>query len=226
MPWRAGLHLAGHPVESFGQECTQRPSGAVAGEHVQVVDVDASVAMGFPHLGRIDMVEPVVGNHLSGHVQDQPAQGITLVGVGVNAPVGLLQVFVHRRGHIHQGLSIPSQLVVLLAVDNVGSGGLEVVGRNEDLFHHILDIFYMRRGLAELVAQDLQHLSGQESRLVSVELSRGLTGPPDGGSDLGGLEGNRDAVTLHHSPQGKYPGLFNQCRIIHDLFPPSFYFNR
>jgi hypothetical protein len=38
------------------------------------VDVDVGLAVREADLGRVDVVEPVVGDDLAGDVQDQPAQ--------------------------------------------------------------------------------------------------------------------------------------------------------
>ncbi len=40
VPGRRSLHLAGHSVQSFIQQSSQRPACAIAGEHVQIVYVD------------------------------------------------------------------------------------------------------------------------------------------------------------------------------------------
>jgi len=128
---RFRFDLARHAVQSFVQEHAQRPARAITGEHVEIVNVDAAVAVRGAHFGRIDVREPVVRDDLAGSIEDQAAQRITLVGVGVDAPVLLLEVLVDRSGHVHQRLAIGAQLLVLLAVDDVGARGLREVGRDQ-----------------------------------------------------------------------------------------------
>ena len=106
---RAGLHLAGNAVQPFQKQRAQRPSGAIAGQHVQVVDVHVALAMRAADLRRVNVREPIVRHHLAGDIEDQPAQRIALVGVGVHAPVGALQVFVDRGGHIDERALIAAQ---------------------------------------------------------------------------------------------------------------------
>ena len=52
--------------------------------------------MGFADFARVDMIEPVIGDHPAGDIEDHAAQRIALVGVGVHPPVELLQVFIDR----------------------------------------------------------------------------------------------------------------------------------
>ena len=74
--WRGGfaLDLARHAVQALSQQHAQRPAGAVAGQHVKVVDVNIAITVGLAHFRRIDVVEPVVGHHLARHVENEAAQ--------------------------------------------------------------------------------------------------------------------------------------------------------
>ncbi len=101
MPGWTSLHLARHTVQPFTQQRAQRPASAIAAEHVQVVDVDVRTAMCLANFWRVNVVEPVVGDHFARYVEDEPTQRVPLIGVGINAPIGLLQVLVHRCFHIH-----------------------------------------------------------------------------------------------------------------------------
>ena len=62
--------------------------------------MDVAVAVRPADLRRIDMAEPVVGGDLAGDVEDQAAQRIALVGIGIDAPVAPFQVFIDGRGDI------------------------------------------------------------------------------------------------------------------------------
>ena len=89
---RARLDLAGDAVEALGEERAQGPARAVAGEHVEVVDVEVAAAVRLASLGRVDVAQPVVGDDLARGVEDEPAERVALVGVRVDAPVAAVQV--------------------------------------------------------------------------------------------------------------------------------------
>ncbi len=214
VPGRVGLHLAGDPVQSLVQEGAQGPAGAVSGEHVEVVDVEVPFPVGGADLGRVDVGEPVVGDHLAGAVEDQPAQGVALVGVGGDPPVGAVEVFVDGGGHIHQGAAVLAQPGVLLAVDDVGAGGLEVIGGDQGLLHHVLDAFDVGdTPRIQAVADDLDDLGGEPGGLEGSEFAARLTGAQDGGFDLAGIEGDFSAVAFAHA--GRQGREMGQC-IGHD----------
>ena len=97
----AGGDGAGDTVEALLEEVLEGPAGAVAGEHVQVVDVEVRVAVGLAGGGRVDLAEPVVGDDLAGGVEHHPAQRVALVGVGVDAPVGAVQVLGDGGDGVH-----------------------------------------------------------------------------------------------------------------------------
>ena len=97
---RARFDLARHAIQAFMQQGAQRPAGAIAGQHVEVVDVQRRFAVRRAHFRRIHLVQPVVGDDLARHIEDQATQRVTLVGVGVHAPVAPLQVFIDGRGDI------------------------------------------------------------------------------------------------------------------------------
>ena len=99
----AGGDGAGDAVEALLEEVLEGPAGAVAGEHVQVVDVEVRVAVGLAGGGRVDLAEPVVGDDLAGGVEHHPAQRVSLVGVGVDAPVGAVQVLGDGGDGVHSG---------------------------------------------------------------------------------------------------------------------------
>ena len=82
-------------VEALLDEALERPARAVSGEHVQVVDVVVAAAVRRRDLGRIDVLEPVVGDDLARRVQDQPPERVPLVRVGVDTPIGAVQVLLH-----------------------------------------------------------------------------------------------------------------------------------
>ena len=196
---RAGLDLAGHAVQALVQQLAQRPAGAVAGEHVEVVDVDVAFAVRAPDLRRVDVGQPVVGDDLARDVEDQAAQRIALVGVGVDAPVLLLEVFVDRRGDVDQRLAIGAQPRVAVAVDDVGARGVEVAGGRERLLDGVLHLLDVGRAGLEPVREHTADRVGQPVRLGDVEFAGRGAGAGDRRRDLRELEFRVRAVALDHA---------------------------
>ena len=93
MPRWAGFDFSGYAIEPFIQESAQGPAGAVTREHVQIVDVQVSLTVCLTDGFGVHMAEPVVGNHLARAVQNQSAQRVALVGIGLDAPVLAVQIF-------------------------------------------------------------------------------------------------------------------------------------
>ena len=170
---RAGFDLARHAVQAFIEQGAQRPAGAIAGQHVEVMDVQIGIAMRVADLRRIHMAEPVIGDHLARHVEDQSAQRITLIGIGVDAPVALLQIFVHRRFDVDQRLAVVAQLLVLLPIYDIGAQGLAIRGIEQCRLDRILDLFDMRC-FQPVPADGRQHyLLGEARRFPAVKLAAG-----------------------------------------------------
>src|SRR5699024_491303 len=85
------------------QHSPKGPVGAVAGEHVEVVDVDVALAVGVPGLWAADLVVAVVSVLLAAGVQDELAQRVVLIGLGVHTPVVAVEVLGQRRDGIDRG---------------------------------------------------------------------------------------------------------------------------
>ena len=84
------------------------------------MDVDIAVPMRMADFGCVDVRQPIVGDDLARDVEDQAAQRVALVGVGVDAPILLLQVFVDRGGDVDQRPAVGAQPLVAIAVDDAG----------------------------------------------------------------------------------------------------------
>ncbi len=217
---RLRLDLAGHAVQALVQERAQRPAGAVAGEHVEVVDMNAAVAVRRADLGRIDVGEPVVGHHLAGDVEDQPAQRIALVGIGVDAPVLLIEVLVDRGGDVHQRLAVGAQLLVLFAVDDIGARGGDEVGGDQRLLDDVLDRLDVGGARGVAMRDHLERRVRHRPRLFGIELAAGGAGARDGRQDLAGIERLAAAVALQnfHRQRACQAGL--QHRFLSHGNPP------
>jgi len=80
---------------------------------------------------------------------------------------------------------------VLLAIDDIGPGGLEVVGGDQGLLHYVLDTLDVwHTPQVRTVADDLNHLGGEQGCLQGAEFAAGLSGARDGRLDLAGVEGD------------------------------------
>ena len=115
-----GFNLARHTVKAFGEHRAQRPARAVTREHVKVMNVNVGIAVRGTDFRRVDVVEPVVGDDLAGHVENEAAQAVALVGVGVDAPVKLIEVLVDGTFHIDPAFFGVTALGALFAVNDVG----------------------------------------------------------------------------------------------------------
>lgn len=54
--------------------------------------VKVCVAVRLADALRVNIVEPIVGDNFTGSIQDQAAQGIALIGVGIYSPIAPLKV--------------------------------------------------------------------------------------------------------------------------------------
>ena len=70
------------------------------------------VTVGLPDVRWVYLIEPVVGNHFSRRVQDQPPDGIALIGIGIHPPITLLQVTVDGIGNLHAAHASHSRIPV------------------------------------------------------------------------------------------------------------------
>ena len=97
-----------------------------------------TVAVGRALLRGIHLVKPVISNHLSGCIVDQTSIGISGVGVRLDAPVRIADVFFDRLLAIHPSIAL-IQAADLLALNLVQEAVLnEVARRIESTFTHQL----------------------------------------------------------------------------------------
>jgi hypothetical protein len=176
-----------------------------------------------PDLRRIDVRQPVVGDDLAGDVEDQPAERIALVGL--DPPIGAVDVFVDRRGHVDPCAPVFAQAPVLVAVSYVGAKGAQVVGLDQHLFDDVLYLFDRRIGTREAVAQHLQHALREQFGLVFVEFPRSLSGARERHGDAPRLEGCAASVTLDDPARERLLGrlyrfcLLSCCMVRHRSAP-------
>ena len=151
------------------------------------------LAVGLADGFAVDLVQPVVGGDLARHIQHQPAQGVALIGVGLDSPVFTVEVFVHGSGDLDHRPAVAAQAPVLFAVDDVGAHGEEKTGVHQHPFDTVLDLLDM---------QSWQPFQTGEHRLEQAfDFDIGvLPGCPAGSdqrlTDLVGVEGNQITIAF------------------------------
>jgi len=83
---------------------------------------------------------------------------------------------------------------VLLAVDDVGARRGQVVGGDQRLLGHVLDLFHRGRLAMKAVDQHLGHLRGEQRRFFGAIFARRLPGTGQRGADA--LRIKRNALPL------------------------------
>ena len=118
------------------------------------MDVQVGVEVQLLDLGRVDLVQPVLGRDFRRDVIVESLQGVAHVAVLVDFPVDTAQVAVHDLRGAAQKLFGVAQLGVLLAVKDVslGRGGAALF--DQDALHQVLNLLH--RGHAAVVEQDRQ----------------------------------------------------------------------
>ena len=180
----SGFNLAWNTVQTFIQKCLQGPASAIAGKHIQVVDMDIGLSVSIADFRRINIVEPIVSNNLPGNVENQTAQRVALVGIGVHTPVQMLQVLIHRAFNINEAAASITGLCALFAVNNISTQGLTESGIKERVFYGILNLFNSRsRNI--LLSQTVHHFDMSDAVCGrGIEFTGGFTCFFEGGCNL------------------------------------------
>ena len=131
--------LAGD-AETLLDELAQTPTGAVPGEHAQIVQVQVAVAVRVGDLLIVDLAEPVVGGDGAGVGEDEAADGIGDGGILLHAPVLDVEVLVHGLFIVEVGGLGVAQLLALLAVKDIGLGDGLIPAAGEHGLHAVLNI--------------------------------------------------------------------------------------
>ena len=172
-------------------------AGGGARVEVHVVDVDVPLlvgpgVLGLHHPHHVELLGPLAA------VLEHGAHGGVAVDVGV-LPLDVA-VLGGGEGDVlidpHEpAVQIPD-LAALLAVEDVGSGGLDIAAVHKHPLHDVLDVLHVGGGLA-LYLQDGGHLMGQGGgSLVIAGLVGGLEGLVDGVGDLFLVEGDHPSVSF------------------------------
>ena len=194
---RIGLNLACNAVEPFLQQRAQRPAGAVARQHVEIVHVEVRFAMRAAHLRRIDVVEPVVRYDLPGNVEDQAAERVALIGVGIDAPVDLFEILVDGAFDIHPAFFGIARLGAGFAINDVCAQRREVARIEKRMLNGVLHLFDVKRNRGLCFAKLRQNaLCHDRARSRFVELLRRLSGLHHGIHNLFAVEILHGSVAL------------------------------
>ncbi len=133
----------------------------------------------------------------------------------MDPPVTLIEILIDRAGHIHQGFPVLAQPAVLFAIDDVGTRGPEMVGGDQGLFHHVLDLLDGRRARTEAVDQNLDDLVGDATGLLVTELAGRRPCPPHRRPDFVRDERNAAAVPFDDLPRHGQNQALVSC-FLHD----------
>jgi hypothetical protein len=142
----------------------------------------------------------------------------------MDAPVGLIEVFVNARFDVDHGAGVVAQTGVLAAVGDIRARGLEVMQGKQGFFDRILDQFDRRR---DVVGQLRYHQLRQLFGLVSVKLTRGGPRLGQGLGDLAGIERCNAAITFqnilglpthHHSSSSRLLLRHNILCCLHSYY--------
>ena len=194
-----GRDLADHAAQTLLDQLLQAPTGTIAGQHAQIVQVQVGVAVRLGHLGVIDLAEPVVGGDSAGVGQDQTAHGIGNGGVLLHPPVVDLQIVVYQILVVQQSAAHVADLLPLLAVQDIGLGHVGVARLAQHLFHTVLNILNGHQLVLDLRLELRRDPQGQHVHDAGmILLAHGVKGLGNGRADLGDVKFSDSSVSFRH----------------------------
>ena len=200
-----GRDLARNTAQPFADQLFQRPTGAVPGQHRQVVDVDVGFAVGALDLARVDLGEPVVRRDRARVREDQTADRVGHGRVLFHAPVHRLQVTVDDLFIVQDGVLRIADLLALTPIEDIRLRHVGVTRLHEDVLGAVLDRLDLDQPLFDLrleIRRDLQGKKVDNAPLIIFILrdERLFDGVPD----LGQVKINNTAVSflyaIHKNP--------------------------
>ena len=176
--------LAGDAAQPFADQLLQRPAGAVAGQHREVVDVDIRLAVRALDLARVDLGEPVVRGDRARVREDQTADRVGDGRVLFHAPVHRLQIAVDDLFIVQNGVLGIADLLALTAIEDIRLRHVGVARLHEDVFGAVLDRLDLDQPLFDLrleIRRDFQGKKVDNAPLVVFILrdERLFDGVPD-----------------------------------------------
>ena len=198
MARRGGVDLARN-AETLLDELLETPSGAVAGEHTQIVQMQIAVAVRVGNLLVIDLAQPVVGGDRAGVGENETADGIRDGGVFLHAPVVDLEIVVYGLFVVQHRVAHGAEILVLLAVENVCLGDVFVPAAGEDRLNAVLNVLDVDQLVLDLRLKIRRDHHGEKINhaLVIIRLGR-VECLFHGIGDFSDLKINDPAVALHN----------------------------
>ena len=169
MRGRGGADLPRNTAEPLLDELLEAPSGAVAGEHAEVVQVQLRAAVRLRDLRVVNFAQPVIRRDRAGVGQDQAADGIRDRGILLHAPVVDPEIVVHQLFIVEQGASDVAQLFSLLAVENISFCHVRIASLAQNALHTVLNILDRDQIMSDLrlkFRRDTQRQQLDDARMV------------------------------------------------------------
>ena len=211
MRGRGGADLPRNTAEPLFNELLEAPSGAVAGEHAQIMQMQLGAAVRLRDLRVVNFAQPVVCRDGAGVGQNQTADRIGDRGVFLHAPVVDPEIIVHQLLIVEQGAADVAELFALLAVENIGFCHVRIACLAQNALHTVLNIFYRNQIVSDLrlkLRRDTQSQQLDHTRMILPTYR--LKGFGDGIADLGNVKFHHASVSFHYSVHNR--SSFFMCR--------------
>ena len=126
------------------------------------------------HFRRIDKIEPIVGYNFAGNIQYETAQWVALIGIGMNAPILSIQIFVDWAFNIDPALLRITSLRPWFAIDDISTQRWETPRFVESVLNSILYPFDRGSACSIVLHETRQHIClNNLTRSCSIEFLRG-----------------------------------------------------
>ena len=201
--------LAGNAAQTLGDQLTQRPACAVAGEHGKVVNVNVSVAVSVGDLVVIHLAEPIVSGDRARVGQDQTADGISNGRVFLNSPVSLFQIVVNYVLVVKNGVAHISQLFTVAAVQNVCLCNVAVACLAEHGLNAVLNVLNGDQTVFDLRLEICSNLKSEEiDNVGGILFFKGIKRLCNSITDLGKFKLGLLAVAFYYFVHGCPPVFY------------------
>ena len=199
MPGRRRSDFSRNTAQSFLNQLFQRPAGAVACQHRQIMNMQKSIAMGIGNLLIINFRQPVIGRNGSAIAQDQPTYRIGYCRVFFYPPVGHIQITIHQILIVqNSGLHI-ANFFPLLAIQNIGFGNICIACLNQHSLHTVLNILHLNPVIFNFWLKIRCHLQCQQINDAGmILLFLGFKSSGNRLADFSNIKICHRAVSLHH----------------------------
>ena len=153
------------------------------------------------------MAQPVIGCYLAGNIQNQATKRISLIGIGLYAPVGTIDIFFNRRSDIDQRPSVLTQTMALVTIRGIGTESLGVIGIDKHLLDDVLNLLNSWRRSDKPMAQNFQRSLREQLGFIFTKISGSSSGFGQRDSNPVGIERNIGPVTFDNTlRQGRQYG--------------------